>query len=111
MSFFSSNNSNSGRTRLPVGGADPLAPAPTQGRRRPPDAPIVGRAIPRPQPGSTIGDPGAVPSLDAGGALGSARSAAEQMRKRARAGSLQVTLPTGATSTRAVLRPRTLTGV
>ena len=103
---------------------DPLT-TPTQGRRapaapgttpaartRPPDAPILGYAVPRsakgPQEEEKIGG---MPSLDAGGAKGAADAASEQMRKRAKRGSLNVHLPPGATSSNTQFRPRTLVGI
>jgi hypothetical protein len=74
-------------------------------------AEIIGNAVPRTTLSQQIS--GATDNLNLpplGDMQAAGRSAAEQMRKRARAGSLKVDLAPGATSTRANLTPRGLVG-
>jgi hypothetical protein len=113
MSLFGNKTqeATSGNRRTAAGSTGTTT-TPTQGRTRPPDAPIIGYAVPRTTAkADTIGGTSGPPSLEAGGARDAAHRAGEEMRKRARAGSLHVQLPPGATSSSAVFRPRTLVGL
>ena len=102
------------RNRRTATGTGPAtAPAPTTGRTRPPDAPIIGHAVPRTTVGAS-GTTGGAPEMPDAVQLGAnnsaeARAAALRARRKG-AGSSVLNLigPGGANTPTPSLTPRTL---